>query len=564
MAYNRLIIGNNSRIVRAIASDILNAEFCSHTNFHEFELKKFDEIILFSWDHKSNKNIHAIINHIGCSKLVFVSTTAVLSLILRKQWSAYPNRKLEIESKVISLGGKILRIGVWDESLIKNSIGYVPVTSRNDLVDYINKPYQKKEIVETPVRIVPGTLSGYRKILAKFLYSISIFLPPLKYLQILIAAIAKSFSIASYSYTADSSKFFSNNLLLGYGVLGSTAHKIKRSQIDTVVVSPSPNIEIKDNGFFNTLIGKFNIGLSRFWHGVSIKLTNGVFYKSVPFFINRKRLPFGTLRFDISSLVHSNNKYFLYINTDKVHCPSFICNTLHIAAGALENCRLLQNISPVTCTFSDHEIGFFGICDPVDLISQKYLHRFGPFIYGRRIFTKHDHNPTFMLDFRPYNHKKANKNSNDLYCDTTFNILLKIIKKFSFFQFNEAFYNKFGFALYTNKISVFIQVEVRDSVLLTPYSKPIRNRLSITTYNGIQEIVSAHFPSFEADDAPVFFDAQHLLGGRQLLTTNSIQELINIGTLHIYGSPTYQQLGPFHHTQLLKEHISSISEGDDR
>ena len=66
-----------------------------------------------------------------------------------------------------------------------------------------------------------------------------------------------------------------------------------------------------------------------------------------------------------------------------------------------------------------------------------------------------------LIEVRPYNSSKL---KNNIYADTTKNIILKLFKKFDFETINEAFFNKFGFAIYTKKAFISLQILVKNAV----------------------------------------------------------------------------------------------------
>jgi hypothetical protein len=141
-----LIIDDNSKIVTSIRKYLIGFEFINISEVNLItNLQNFEYIFIFYWSRSEyDKNIE-LIEKIDPNKIVFVSSTLVFSLLIRKQYDEYPNNKYKIEKLVLQNGGSILRLGIYENTLKYNIIGYYQKTTKDLLVHELNNWTLKRE-----------------------------------------------------------------------------------------------------------------------------------------------------------------------------------------------------------------------------------------------------------------------------------------------------------------------------------------------------------------------------------------------------------------------------------
>jgi hypothetical protein len=551
----KLIIGKNSTIVSKIAGSLVNFDFVSHRSIEKLDYSEYQRIFLFSWSHESWAQNLSMLQKIDLRKLVFISTTAVFSLHVRKQWNKYPNWKLAAENMVLKNGGSVLRIGVWDENVLSNSVGYIPITSPAALCSILNNFDFDTSKTVTVAEVAKGkTIGQVRVSLTKIIHHIALRLPAKFVFQAPLELIVKKFLSSSYGYSADSALFFCDTAIIGYGAIGSSFYlnNFNSSQKPRIVVSGKENILLNNNGFIDTRIGRRIVGLSEYWHGASVaKRSPGFFIKYVPFFVRRPAPPIPYLVAHVSSIEECGNQIRLNLESEVIKGLHLDCKKVILSAGAVENCRLLRPFSNESYSFSDHEIGMIGKVPLSTLKRQNYINvYFGIFIAGRRVYanTLATGAVEFMVDFRPLNNRKHDAQAMNIYNDTSLNIFKKLIRSLSFEQLNEAIFNKFGFAVATPQLSVFAQIESPNCIKCDTDGRLSRSRLSNETVSQVLADIKNNFDGFLADSSIHLSDGQHIMGGEQLLRAAKLQVLIKNGSIQILGSPTSRRLGAFHHT----------------
>lgn len=550
---NKLIIGKNSWIVKNIQDAILPfCEIISHKEVKDINIDSYDEIWIFSWSFLSLDSNFSLLKLLPIKKCIFISSTSVFSLAVRNQWNSYPRWKAAAEEYVISSGGYVVRLGVVDTTLIRNSFGSLPITSFNSIVEAIVKGIDNfPSHIYTLADIGRGELIGFKLKLSLALYRFSFLFPAYTFFQLPIDSIQKYFiGSKSYGYTADSSLFFSDIAFVGFGVMGSNSYKelSKKNPLIPIIVSPDDNEIIINDGFLGSRIGKFFNGLSAYWHGVFIIQKSGCFYKAVPFIQLRPRPPRHALAINVKSIAESGDDINLILDSNKVHGLVLKCKKLVLAAGPLVNCRILQSISNTNCDFSDHEIGMIGSILATDPALKNFLHRRFGLIYGRKVSIICEGEFQYMLDFRPFCNKKHVYMEQSIYDETTINIFKKLLARFSFSQLNEAFFNKFGVGISTKKISVFIQILSRDCIKMNSNGELNRVRLKSDYLTIINDQIKNKFRTYQDNKFTILRDGQHIVGGSRLLDDKKINSLIIDRRLLILGSPSKYILGASHHT----------------
>lgn len=546
-----LIIGKNSSIVQDIKDELNNFLFCSHTEINKFDPQSFDNVVVFSWSHTNITDNYKIIKYFSQTNIIFISSTAVLALNKRKQWNRYPNWKKEIEDYIFKINGRVIRIGVWNKENIKGIYGYLPYTSRDRLINELNKINIDKKTVVDCFEIAEGELSLLKKYLSISLNNLATLLPSLFIFQAPIEFTLKLFGIKSYGYTNDSNYFFRKSIMIGRGCLGS--EYLKYNKVDLNLVSFKTDISLSKEGFVDTIIGYKNNGLAKYWHGVYIKKSNGNLKKIVPLFVKRGKSYKSKTNFHVTKLNLNKDINHVYGFTKKNKESYFYSKEIILAAGPIENARLLSDFWNDEVLFDDHELITIGSISLNCALQSSLVRVFGPFILKGFLSNERVNNERFLIDPRPLNYKK---NENNIYADTTTNIIKKIIFRFSFTSLNEAFFNKFGVALKTKRITLSLQILSNDCIKLKKDGIE-RSRINQSRLNQIKFFLSQKFKSFDSSFIRSF-DGQHIMGGKLLLENKELRDILLTNQLKILGSPCSMKLDEFHHTEMLKSKVRRI------
>lgn len=567
-----LIIGRNSKIVKDLIPLLRQpTETISHSELHHVDMSKYQNIFIFSWPTDKYDDFLKKIFAIPARKIIFVSTTAVLSLQLRRQWSKYPQEKRRFEKIILSRGGRVMRLGVVDESHIAKHIGAFPFTRIEllaNLIDNINN--QGSDIIDA-FEIYIGSASGWRKFISTFLHNVSLALPQILAMQIALQGMAKLLGLKHYGYTADANHFFIDRLQIGYGCLGRNGPRLRKYN-DLLITSSYPDELLNERGFCNTRIGRSKTGLSKYWHGVDLKTSSHTdrWRKHVPLILSRRGPPKRVhVSLHVNSLALPNNSSpWVLIGRDELHREKrYWCRKLILAAGALQNTRLLQTIFPLPVNLSDHEIGMIGTVPLTAACGAGLATRRGLMMQAgdvRSLSTACG--IKFIVEARPnVPSKHTQQKSEDLsfYLDSNLGILKKLITLGDLRRLNEAFYNKIGCAFATDTCSIFVQALVPDAIYVpTSESKSkisdlCRTRLTSSQWQAIQNKVSDCIDDFKSDAIVRSVDAQHMHGASAMLSVPAVQGLLSSEKLTILGSPSSWVLDERHHTSRLQRDIES-------
>lgn len=555
----KCIIGKNSKIVGQISGELEGFDFLSHKTFASASLNQYTHIYLFSWSYISQEENFKILKSIPPEKLIFVSSVAVYANAVKRQWNKYPRMKLEAEKKVIEMGGKVVRLGICNKKLLLRHKGKIPYTDLSLIVRFLN--LQSPAQVTNLFALESGSIksSSFLGKVSSIVNTISDFLPSQFMFQAPLEIFLKILGSADYGYTNNACRFFGKSLQIGFGALGYHYWKLNKSKEDDVLlVSPRNDLVLNADGFREFRIGKKYTGLSKFWHGVSIVKRRGFEQKSVPFVVRRPKLPHYALAIEAESYCFSDGVFKTQLDCCVLHLEVF-SEQLILAAGAIENCRIINTTVNKIVTFTDHETGFIGTVDCNQIIRGKYLKKCGPFLMGRNIFSYHDH-LAFMIDFRPLSSKSIKSRSN-IYNNSASGVVFKLLTRFSAGQINEAIFNKFGIAFATKKLAIFVQLEVKDCIVMSPAGVLSRTRANQDEIEKLLCEVKQVFPSFVAATKLYLHDGIHVTGGKDLIDDDSLKKLVCSNKLIILGSPTNRALGPFHNTQELVDEI--ISDNSD-
>jgi len=453
-SFNACIIGINSKIVNSIAWPH-NYKRVSHKDLASLNLDDFSVFILFSWSHANQEDNLHIFEHLRGRRVIFVSTIAVFSLLVRRQWNKYPNEKRQFEEYYWSEGGSIIRLGVCS----KNYISKVAYSSPSAILNAVKQCVEEKQQrVLTPIEILDGDGMGF---LERVFHSLS-FWSQNRFWRVFCELVVK-FSARGYTplygYTADCTNILTRPIQLGYGAIGSQNPEAKKCQI---VVDPRPNLKLERNGFRDTWIGRDVIGLSKLWHGVRVVKRGDNFYKNVPFLVKRKKAPFDAISNPVVSIDFADRS--LKLETDLLVSPKIPYRDLYLAMGALQNTIEISKNLKTSISLSDHSIASIGTLKTRELVGAGYIKKNGFLLVGRRVFVSED--KEFMLDFRPPVAEDNNLGEN-FYNQQSAGVVQKILQRFTFSRLNQAFFNKFGICVWVNEMDVWGQFLMRDCITVS-------------------------------------------------------------------------------------------------
>lgn len=560
----RLIIGQNSRVVRSLGLDCDQFDMISHQSVSETDFTQYEKIFLFSFPkNKSQINEYSkIIYKIPSDKLIFISTIAVSAMQKRKQWNFYPNWKYIYEREVLARGGSVLRLGVFMTDGLRGHFGTVPTTTPEHLSKAILWDYRPKQIYHA-YSIYNESGKICLRMISRFFYAISCRLPPNKLFQIPLQGFCKLSGIKYYGYTADALNYYADTIQIGYGALGSSYYKYNKNHNRIkIIASDESDLVLNDNGFSQTLVGKHKYGLGRKWHGVSLRKTEHFsrFTKKVPLFVKRpfRALPFAEIG-SVECIQHDDHSTWkLVVRKRNGSISEFFANRIVLAAGPTENIRLLSGLLGIATTASDHETAYIGSCTLMDAEIAGLVQR------KLRLFSKPHHalaletrgGVKFVIEGRPSVPSKAAHahQAGDFYQASTIRIVMRLLAGLSISRLNEALFNKLGFGFSTAQVSLFVQCLVEDSVSFAATSGPdfyataSRRRLSPQDWSEITDEAAKLLPSFGRVENIASFDSLHILGGTELLGSDKLQALTADRSLTIVGSPTSRKLDARHHT----------------
>ncbi len=568
----RLIIGKNSKIVNSL--HLSNSfEIISHSEAKEVDYSNYSRVYLFSWYNSPSEMdmYRKLYFAIAPDKLVFISTIAVDSLQLRDQWNFYPNHKKYFEDLTLSRGGAVIRIGIYETNRVDKLFGALPITSKSLLENSLLLDIRPSSIYHC-YKIINKSSSTYIKYISLLLHWMSLKTTKFKILNIILQGVAKKIGLSYYGYTADCLQAFADEILIGKGILGSVYLKYNNIfERIKCIASNDKDITLNYNGFNNTIVGKTHGGLGNMWHGVLLmplkSLTNS-YRKIVPIFVNRPLSNgYSHKNVNVESIKYDSGLEMWVINChDKLKNDlRFYSNKVTLAAGPVENTRLLVDITNITASLSDHEIAMVGTCLLHEAECKGYVKKsFGLLFPGvtKRIRTLSG--IEFLFEVRPYvPSKHALYNEGEFYIASNISIVKKLLKSFDRLRLNEAIFNKFGVGFATKKMSVFVQALSADCIYTSSsqgdtisfYKNLNRKRITRDDWYSIKYCIHSELNSFVPDNYVTSIDALHIMGGKNLRRNDSIQKMISSEKLKILGSPTELNLDALHHTAKLINNI---------
>jgi hypothetical protein len=552
-ALKNLIIGKNSKIVLELRDQLENFDFISHTEIGHVNFSSYEAVFLFSWSSKRLKQNLSLLSMIPMEKLVFISTIAVASNAIRDQWSAYPKWKLACENYVLDKGGRVIRIGIWCPKIINRLSGIVPVTTKSDLVNLLNKSLSKETSVISCVDLLPGRKVKFVDRFGMIVNKLARLLPSQPLYQVPLIALHKLIGSVDYGYTADCRMLFSDRFLVGYGAVGSVVYKsLNDNGIKCgIFVSNRADAILTDKNFKGFRIGYDKTGLAKFWHGVKIVKHKGEWKKYVPFFVKRPHLPLTALKFHVEGLDFGESLVSIKLASDRVRALQGLTRKVHLAAGSIQNAQILGNGHDVRAIFSDHEIFNAGTIDTQHLIEKEFLKKKWVFVYGRKVYRSSENPVEFMFDVRPKAPDGLMLDATHIYNNRSSQIFKKLIKLGCPALVNQAMFNKFGICFYTSSFSVFVQAVSMDCILVDKGIIQSRKRLKDSALKSIIREIEKLFPvGFAPNADPNTFDAIHAVGQLDLSCDQTVRTAIEREQLSIHGF-SIAKLTAFHHTAAL-------------
>jgi hypothetical protein len=561
-----LIIGKNSKIVNEIYKDLKNIDLISHVDIDSIEFNKYQNIFLFSWSHKNQQENLDIISKLPLEKTVLISTTAVYSYLVRKQWAAYPQSKSECENIVYSAGGGILRIGVWGLDQQNKIYGPYQLTTKKNLAEKINNWQIPEGRICNLYDLAYGKLSGTREKIAKLMGNISLRLPSKMICQLPFILTGRILKYSNYGYSGDAMNCCVGKLLIGYGAFGGYLYSKKLYKIDKIITSKGLDFSLGFNGFKNTLIGKSRFGLSSKWHGVYIENLKGRLSKRILRNKNNRSLPIDKcLGGNILSIIFKNdtfkcsvdyknkNIHNYYAEKSIANGPSYeiLADSIILSAGPIENARILNTLEKININFDDHELALVGELD-VEEVNNSSIKCMGPLIFYKNTLEHQCEKYSILLDFRPKVDSKINENL-IFYNESSKKIIFKLFKKLNFPRLNEAFFNRFKVGIKTKKLQLYAQVLVRDCIKFED-GKLSRERISRSDWGLICQSLANVFKTFEPYHSIISIDAQHIWSSNKFKKGGIIDVLQNEGKLQIFGSPSSDvTMTNRHHTHQFRQ-----------
>lgn len=567
-----LIVGKNAKLVRAIAPQLRPHDEISHADLAVTDWSRYDDVFVFSWNFRADRANLEFLSRIPGEKTVLVSTAAVLALDARPQWNVYPRAKRAAEEEVLRRGGKVVRVGVTSRKLLGRLLGTVPFTSLEALACVINDWDGSTPRIVDAFVLERGRVHGTARFLARAFRSLSWLLPATAAFQAPLQLCAKLLGVRHAGYTADMAMRCCGEALIGYGALGSTYDRSRPTGDRTILVSGRPNEILESNGFVHTVIGHQKIGLAALWHGVGMEPCAdhpGKARKRVPLVVPRPSPPGSrTVLLHVIRIRFDDRwEHWRITGLDASGAERSIrAQRVVLAAGPIENARILMPPAS-SCRFSDHEIAMIGSCTSEQAAAAQGVRQIGPLLVRRFSHVHQGPGRPFVLEFRPYVRSKLGHGSRDarFYLTSTRGVLTRLVRDLSWSRLNEAIFNRTGIAIDTGRCSVFVQAVCRNAIHLERRAdgRDSLHRLRLTERDWGEVIASAReaVPELKACERVVSVDAQHVMGGAELLRDVELRRLISAGRIAIAGSPTDQELSAVHHTPGMQQAVARLGGG---
>ena len=536
-----LYVGKRSRILKNCIQYLIAGDIISLNKAIELHKKKKltkSIIVIFSLPERKSQinNYFQFLSEVKCKKIIYISSTCIFARDYygNSYIPYYLNLKYNAHKIIISRKNSIsIIVGILDKNF---PISSYPYSSYQKIISSINSAINNysrniKEVYAFEI------CCGNPNILEKIIVNIrNLFNGKIKYFGILLDLIFKFLNIKLRGYTFLSSQKFSKVIRIGDGsfgsVFGSTNELIFRSNSRNITSSKI---------FLLTMHGHSKIGLDSIRHGVEIIKSKNKIFKKWRFSL-RIRNPFKRkINQNVEEIRWMNDSnIFRVISNKKV----FFCSKLILAAGTLENTRLSLNLCSEVIpeneiTLSDHFISKFGEISKEELLKHNYLKKiFFDLIIKRDSLMPLENLADYgFIEFR-------------ILCDKNKNIFIFI------FNFLESYlFNRLGICFNRhNKYSVVSQLLIEDVIGIKVKNNKIKlfDRFDVKFHRNylikkaLQECTNK-FSSFKKNKI-VIEPSHHLWGGKRILQDRNLGLLIKKKKLIIAGSPSNDELGPYHHT----------------
>lgn len=547
-----LIIHNNSKIVSSIKKYLIGFDLIDISEINLItNSQNYEYVFIFYWSKFDNARNIELVKKIDPSKIVFVSSTLVFSLLIRKQYDEYPNNKYNIEKMVLQKGGAILRLGIFENTIKYHIIGYYQKTTMEMLVCELNNWTLKKERIVNCYKLQIEKTSNKKEKIFRMVRKGSLIFSRWRFMQNFQKKILTLINVQNYSCYGDSFACCHNVVLIGYGAFGSEFYKKYSSRIDSVIHSEKNNITLTDNGFFNTLIGKSKYGLSELWHKVYIHEVGEKIIKKISNEAGRISLPRDKkIKADVQSIIKDDNLYRCQVAPEEKASTNYFeiaANKIILSAGPFENARLINTIERVNLSFDDHEFALLGEVT-LDEIKVKYVKKIGLFLIYKESKIIKCSGSEVLIEFRPYVEAKK-KDALTYYQVSKKSIIYKLLTQFDVQRINEAFYNRFNISFATKRILVYGQKLKKECINYSVDKGFQRVRISSHGWSETQSEIGKCFKTFNMYSVEKTIDSMHTWSSCSLNDTVIIGNLIKDGTLKIFGSPNDKvTLSSKHHT----------------
>lgn len=517
-----LVIGKNSQIVKSLD---LSEDFhiVSHTEVKNLSLEKYQKIYIFSWG-KNTHFIDEILILVNVEKIVFISTIASLIPLNHRKLYSYPMQKSIYEKRILFGGGTVVRLGIFEQN-VKYS-GYYPITSVGHIQNFLKsachpenacKEYNLIEFnyVEKshPVKVWNITILDMLLNMPMFYF--------------LVSAILRALNLGIFGYTyLVCFHIFSKKLNIGSGVVGT--HHFKQIHAKSFF----SDIELQNNGFESTLVGRKDNGLKKFWHGVKIvsDKENAKYIKSVPVINNRLSSPALYLHFLKFEETQDNLIQVTSLDKDGNHVKQY-CDKLNLAIGALSHAKIISKLIQSEIFLNDHTLIIAKTADTS--LDHDTIHIGKLLLLRKKVHFCEINKQRVMIEMRPSAGEKFTSRD---YINTTHVILKKLIKRMDVHSFNQAFYNKFGIGLNFQKFEIVFQVENKNCITVFPNGDVVKNAI---LPDGLLNAVVSQYPQLFNYEK---FEAQHLYWVSSEICKNKY------GNVKFFGSPMEKDPGASHHT----------------
>ena len=545
-------VGKRSRILKTIYSLLPEGNVISFKEAYTLHIKDGlieNKLVLFSLPEKNNINEYfEFIKNVKCIFLINISSTCIYS---RYHYDDSFFKKVPKYVYIKSTAHKLTNERYNSKNIILGIL--------DQKAPFPNYPFSDNFRIASDLK---NTIKNFNDIKRDNLYSFDILRPKVNkyrfipyYLRIIMRKfpygiplcfdfLYKILKLKARFYTCMSSFQFIDNLRIGDGAFGTAS-----ASSNEVIFFSGRRTAISSNDCLNTFTGYEQIGLDKYRNGVRTFVKNGKIFKEWILAPRIRNIFRNAYEFHVEEINwHEENKFFEVICKKFDDEVVFFVNKIKLAAGTLENTRLSMNISNdisyQEIQFSDHFNTCIGKVNFDEILNKGYLlTTFLPFIFVRN-------------NLIPINKREKNFGFAEFRINTdSKNKLVAVFKKILSYIFNRTgivFLKPSNIDVWVqltteNMIGVELNDNLKNNLILIPYKNSNLIDYREKLINLSIEQLKIIFNSFETCINP-FFPNHHLWGGGRVLDSELIKKLLEEGNLKICGSPSKEELGPFHHT----------------